>query len=510
MYRKLISTFLIISMAFSLCLCTFTSYGSELADTISSMQEQEAQTQQKISDLEKQTKETQDAISALESQKQETQNNVKDLQNQSSTLQSTINGYSSKLDTLNDEITEAESAMAEVSAQIVDLNTELEKARKLEQDRYNALKKRIQFSYEKGGSQNLIIALLDSGSLQEFLTKAEYVTSIVSYDRRKLVEYQAIQDDIENKLEVVQEKEAELDAYQETLDSKHAELAELTDNVRSQLSTTNSNLSSEKNKLATYNEQLATLDEKMKSLESQTAAAQAELAKQIAERLALTREDTSGAYTATDNELVWLAATIQAEAGGESYTGKLAVGSVIMNRVKSSAFPNNVIDVITQNMQFASYRSGKVELIISNGPHSTRIQAANEVLAGARVGDYLFFMTKYYADYYGISEYTMIGNHAFFYRWVTNKKTEETTTSTDSSTSTDTSTTDTNTTDTSTDSNESTDTTTSTDSNESSETTETTESNESSDSIGSTDSNESSEADTSTDSDDNSDDGSDN
>ncbi len=510
MYRKLISTFLIISMAFSLCLCTFTSYGSELADTISSMQEQEAQTQQKISDLEKQTKETQDAISALESQKQETQNNVKDLQNQSSTLQSTINGYSSKLDTLNDEITEAESAMAEVSAQIVDLNTELEKARKLEQDRYNALKKRIQFSYEKGGSQNLIIALLDSGSLQEFLTKAEYVTSIVSYDRRKLVEYQAIQDDIENKLEVVQEKEAELDAYQETLDSKHAELAELTDNVRSQLSTTNSNLSSEKNKLATYNEQLATLDEKMKSLESQTAAAQAELAKQIAERLALTREDTSGAYTATDNELVWLAATIQAEAGGESYTGKLAVGSVIMNRVKSSAFPNNVIDVITQNMQFASYRSGKVELIISNGPNSTCIQAANEVLAGARVGDYLFFMTKYYADYYGISEYTMIGNHAFFYRWVTNKKTEETTTSTDSSTSTDTSTTDTNTTDTSTDSNESTDTTTSTDSNESSETTETTESNESSDSIGSTDSNESSEADTSTDSDDNSDDGSDN
>ena len=510
MYRKLISTFLIISMAFSLCLCTFTSYGSELADTISSMQEQEAQTQQKISDLEKQTKETQDAISALESQKQETQNNVKDLQNQSSTLQSTINGYSSKLDTLNDEITEAESAMAEVSAQIVDLNTELEKARKLEQDRYNALKKRIQFSYEKGGSQNLIIALLDSGSLQEFLTKAEYVTSIVSYDRRKLVEYQAIQDDIENKLEVVQEKEAELDAYQETLDSKHAELAELTDNVRSQLSTTNSNLSSEKNKLATYNEQLATLDEKMKSLESQTAAAQAELAKQIAERLALTREDTSGAYTATDNELVWLAATIQAEAGGESYTGKLAVGSVIMNRVKSSAFPNNVIDVITQNMQFASYRSGKVELIISNGPNSTCIQAANEVLAGARVGDYLFFMTKYYADYYGISEYTMIGNHAFFYRWVTNKKTEETTTSTDSSTSTDTSTTDTNTTDNTTDSNESTDSTQSTDSNESSETTETTESNESSDSIGSTDSNESSEADTSTDSDDNSDDGSDN
>ena len=47
------------------------------------------------------------------------------------------------------------------------------------------------------------------------------------------------------------------------------------------------------------------------------------------------------------------------------------------------------------------------------------MQAAQEVLNGARVGDYLFFMTKYYADYYRIAEYTMIGNHAFFYRWVT-------------------------------------------------------------------------------------------
>jgi hypothetical protein len=134
----------------------------------------------------------------------------------------------------------------------------------------------------------------------------------------------------------------------------------------------------------------------------------------------MTKEDTSGSYAANATELEWLAATIQAEAGGESYTGKLAVGSVIMNRVKSSAFPNTITAVITQNLQFASYRSGKVELIIANGPNSTCIQAAQEVLDGARVGDYLFFMTKYYADYYRISEYTMIGNHAFFYRWITN------------------------------------------------------------------------------------------
>jgi len=314
--------------------------------------------------------------------------------------------------------------MAIVSAEIVDLNGQLQEAEAMERDRYELLKKRLQSTYESGGTTGLVRILLESGSLSDFLTKFEYLDAIIRYDRRKISEFKDLQSNIKLKKAEVEEKEAELDAYQDQLDEKHDELSSLTDTVKGQLNSTNNSLSNEKNKLADYENQLADLDQKMKALESQVAAAQAELAKQIAERLALTREDTSGSYSASDTELAWLAATIQAEADGESYTGKLAVGSVIMNRVKSSAFPNTVIAVITQNMQFASYRSGKVELIVNNGPNSTCMRAAQEVLDGARVGDYLFFMTKYWADYYGIAEYTMIGNHAFFYRWVTIPKPE--------------------------------------------------------------------------------------
>ncbi len=399
-------------------------HAEELDETITVMQQQEAETQQTISNLEKQTKETQDAIKALQGQQQQTQTNVSNLQNQSSALQSTINGYSSKLTTLNQEISETESQMAEVSSQIVQLENELSIAQQQEKDRYELLKKRLQSTYENGGSSGLLRLLLESGSMSEFLTKFEYLNAIMSYDQRKIREYQSLQEQIQAKKEVVEEKEAELDKYQDSLDEKHDELTVLTNTVKGQLSNTNSTLNSEKNKLANFDQQLKELDKKMKGLESQTAAAQAKLAQQIAERLALTKEDTSGSYSASDEELIWLAATIQAEAGGESYTGKLAVGSVIMNRVKSSSFPNTIVGVITQNLQFASYRSGKVELIISNGPNSTCVNAAREVLGGARVGDYLFFMTKYWADYYRISEYNMIGNHAFFYRWIT--KPEET------------------------------------------------------------------------------------
>lgn len=390
-----------------------------LADETDDMVSQENQTRETISNLERESKETKDAIQQLQGEKQQTQSNVNNLQNQSSALQSTINGYSSKLNSIDEEISVTEEQMAEVSAEIVELDKQLQEARQQEKDRYELLKLRMQSTYENGGSKGLIRLLLESGSMKELLTKFEYINAIVAYDKRKISELKAIQDDIEAKAAVVAEKEAELDAYQEQLDEKHQELTDLTGVVKGQLNTTNNSLSSEKNKLNDYDQKLAELDKKMKALEAKTAAAQAALAQQIADRLARTKENTGGAYSASDNELIWLAATIQAESDGESYTGKLGVGSVIMNRVKSSAFPNDVISVITQPNQFAPYRSGKVEFIIANGPNSTCIRAAQEVLGGARIGDYLFFMTQKWADYYRISDYTMIGNHAFFYRWQT-------------------------------------------------------------------------------------------
>ena len=417
MKKKLILGMIL--LALTLNQFSFVSFADETEDTISEMKEREAETQAAISNLQKQTKETKEAISALEGQKQQTQESVSNLESQKSSLQSTINGYSSKLDTLNDEIYEAEAAMAVVSSEIVRLNNELAEAQKQEQDRYELLKKRLQSTYESGGTSGLLRVLLESGSIGEFLTKFEYLNAIVRYDRTKIAEYQGLQAQIEEQKRVVEEKEAELDAYQEQLDEKHTELSNLTDEVKGQLSSTKNSLSNEKNKLTSYEDQLKELDKKMKDLEAQTAAAQAKLAQQLAERLALSKENLGGSYDASEQELIWLAATIQAESDGESYTGKLGVGSVIMNRVKSSAFPNSVIGVITQPMQFAPYRSGKVEFIIANGPNSTCLRAAQEVLAGARIGDYLFFMTQYWADYYRIKNYTMIGNHAFFYRWET-------------------------------------------------------------------------------------------
>lgn len=399
-------------------------FADELDDTIANMQNEEQQTQETISNLEKQTQATKDSINLLQEQRKATQSNVTQLQGRSDALRSEIEGYSGKLDELDSEIEETENRMSELSAQIVSLNEELADIRQTKSEKESLLKRRIKSVYEKGGSNGMARMIFDAASLKDVLNRYEYLNAIVRYDRQKIAELKELEEQIAAKVAEVEEKEEEINAYQDDLDDKYEELENLTDEVQGKLDLTNNSITAETGKLKNFDVQLAELDKTMKSLSSQTAAAQAKLAQQIAARLAMNKEDTSGAYAASGSELEWLAATIQAEAGGESYTGKLGVGSVIMNRVKSSAFPNDIKSVITQNMQFASYRSGKVELIIANGPNSTCVSAAQEVLNGARVGDYLFFMTKYYADYYGIAEYTMIGNHAFFYKWVTKPKEE--------------------------------------------------------------------------------------
>ena len=58
----------------------------------------------------------------------------------------------------------------------------------------------------------------------------------------------------------------------------------------------------------------------------------------------------------TDNDLKYMAAIIYCEAGNQCYAGKIAVGCVVMNRVKSSSFPNTVLKVIKQRGQFSPVR----------------------------------------------------------------------------------------------------------------------------------------------------------
>lgn len=100
----------------------------------------------------------------------------------------------------------------------------------------------------------------------------------------------------------------------------------------------------------------------------------------------------SQAVSVSQGDLDLMAAIIECEAGGEPYEGKIGVGAVVMNRVRSSQFPNTISEVIYQSGQFSPVASGKLASVLSRGARQDCYDAARDVFAGANtVGDCLFF-----------------------------------------------------------------------------------------------------------------------
>ena len=87
---------------------------------------------------------------------------------------------------------------------------------------------------------------------------------------------------------------------------------------------------------------------------------------------------SSSSSSSNSNNLNLLARLVYGEARGEPYTGQVAVAAVVLNRVKSSSFPNTISGVIYQSGAFDVVRDGQINLT----PNSTAIKAAQDALNG--------------------------------------------------------------------------------------------------------------------------------
>lgn len=97
------------------------------------------------------------------------------------------------------------------------------------------------------------------------------------------------------------------------------------------------------------------------------------------------------AYVRANQEL--LASIIYCEAGNQPYEGQVAVGAVIMNRVKSGSYPNSIEEVIYQSEQFGPAATGWLNRVRSSKGYSqTALQAAGDALNGSNpIGNCLYF-----------------------------------------------------------------------------------------------------------------------
>lgn len=87
---------------------------------------------------------------------------------------------------------------------------------------------------------------------------------------------------------------------------------------------------------------------------------------------------SSSSSSSNSNNLNLLARLVYGEARGEPYTGQVAVAAVVLNRVKSSSFPNTISGVIYQSGAFDVVKDGQINLT----PNSTATKAAQDALNG--------------------------------------------------------------------------------------------------------------------------------
>lgn len=130
-------------------------------------------------------------------------------------------------------------------------------------------------------------------------------------------------------------------------------------------------------------------------------------------------EGTNSSKSYNEDDIFWLARIIEAEAGGESYKGKVAVGSVILNRVNSKEFPNTVYGVIFEYYGKIPQFSPVAEGTIYNTPSKESVKAAKDAINGAKPAGnstYFFNPTKAAGSWIVKNKayVTKIGGHSFY------------------------------------------------------------------------------------------------
>ena len=354
---------------------------------------------------------------------------------------------SDRLDKLNDQLTDVQQSLEDLDTRITQKNDqiaaaeqELDEMEQKRRERYEAMKVRIRFMYENSDS-SLLNSLLGAGSMSEFLNRVEYFSQVVDYDRNQLEEYQQLLTALNEKQTNYETQKEELLALREQQNAEQEKLTTLVADARTDLKAAGAAASDASDALGDLNEQLSAEQKNQdiltaqleyeKKLEEQKAAedrARMEEIKRQEEELRKKREeekrrqeqaesgetagepsadDTSEPASAEDLEL--MACIIQCEAEGEPYAGKLAVGSVVMNRVASSSFPNTVMGVIYQSGQFSPVASGRMAARLAAGANSECRQAAQEVLNGNITVPYLYFRRDN-----GTIDGYVLGHHVFY------------------------------------------------------------------------------------------------
>ncbi len=353
----------------------------------------------------------------VQSQITQGKEDLENLENERDKISGQLSNYNDQLTEAVNELNNTEQAIDKKELEIAQKQRELDTAKSIEEKQYNDLVAHMQYMYESGLTQSYLNLVSESTSLTDFLNISEYVEQISAYDTRMLTQFKATREFIEAEEATLQIEHEALEALRASQEANRTKVSNLVSQTQNALSNKEGEITKKENEVTAQEEQLATIKDNIAALQQK-----------LAEEIRLSQEAANAEWrdisqvTITEEDITMLANLIYCEARGESYEGKLAVASVVINRILSSKYPDTMAGVIYQKSQFAPVTSTKnsfVEALAYDKAANSSgcYEAAREATAGiTNVSNCLYFQTLAYlerVERLHVVRYA-IGNHGFY------------------------------------------------------------------------------------------------
>lgn len=364
---------------------------------------------------------TQDDLDAVNKQLEELRNKQSELNASYGELNEKLSASGEKLSSIEDAVNAKQSEIDATNIQVADMQAEIDQ-------QYAAMKLRIQFMYENNNT-TILSTLLSAESLSDLLSKSEYIQQISNYDHQKMQELSDLLASLKETQAKLEQEMAELVTLKDDASREADNFAALLSQCQTELDTTSDSITDAEALALEYEKQIEQemLERQRREMEALEAARKAQEEADKANNSGNSSNtggnSSSGSAMVDQNALnnvlknhtaedvAMLAAIIECEAGNQSYEGKCAVGSVVINRVADPRFANSISGVIYAPYQFSPVASGRFAIVLARGANAACTQAAVDVLNGyININALYFHVYDSSVDVGG----TVIGDHVFY------------------------------------------------------------------------------------------------
>ena len=202
----------------------------------------------------------------------DTKQKAEELQKQKEAAESEQKSLETQLMAIVSEMEDTKNQISQKEEELGQKEEELFEAQAQENDQYESMKKRIKYMYENGNTKFVDI-LCQSKDISEFLNNAEYISTILSYDREQLVAYQQIRKKVQEQQAALEEEYAKLEDLQNDLIAKQTNVESLKASKESEISSISGELEQTNQKLAELQAAAEEAARKQKEKEAAAAAA---------------------------------------------------------------------------------------------------------------------------------------------------------------------------------------------------------------------------------------------